>query len=86
MHNTREGYYVALTTKEPFALVLTKQRFDGAGIVGASFQSERALKPVVDQMKAKLMKEFRRQFGAAPIIGAVRGCSRGRGERGKSRG
>jgi hypothetical protein len=67
--NTREGFYCGLTMRSPFAAVLVRRRFTGAVIVGGAWENERSLQPVLDDLKARLRKEFGQGWLDAGVVG-----------------
>ena len=63
--DTRERDYCAFTSQPPYGAALVRRRFDGRVAVGAVFQNERALRPVLEALKRQLQKA---QIGFGKII------------------
>ena len=76
MHTPKE--YVAITTRPPFAAVLVRRHFTGAIIVGGAWQNERSLQAVLDQLKARLKKEFAQNWLKAGIVALIEDSEAGR--------
>jgi hypothetical protein len=76
MHAPKE--YCAITTRSPFAAVLVRRHFTGAIIVGGAWQNDRSLQAVLDDLKARLKKEFSQHWLNAGIVARVEDSEAGR--------
>ena len=54
--DTRERDYCAFTSQPPYGAALVRRRSDGRLAVGAVYQNERALLPVIEALKTELQK------------------------------
>ena len=54
--DTRENDYCAFTSEPPYGAALVRRRSDGRIAVGAVYQNERALRPIIEALKAQLQK------------------------------
>ena len=54
--DTRELDYCAFTSQAPYGAALVRRRPDGRIAVGAVYQNERALRPVIEALKTQLQK------------------------------
>ena len=64
-------FYIGLTTRAPFAAVLVRCHFTGAIVVGGAWQNQRAIQPVLDELKARLQKEFGQTLSSAGITALI---------------
>jgi hypothetical protein len=71
-------YYCSVTTRTPFAAVLVRRHFTGTLIVGGSWQSERSFQAVLDELKARLKKEFGQYWLKAGIVALIEDSEAGR--------
>lgn len=54
--DSKEQDYIAFTSQAPYGVALVRRRFDGRVAVGAVYQNERALRPILEELKAQLQK------------------------------
>ena len=76
MHTPKQ--YCAITTRTPFAAVLARRHFTGAIIVGGAWQNERSMQAVLDDLKARLKKEFSQHWLNAGIVALLEDSEAGR--------
>lgn len=74
----RREFYCGLTTRSPFAAVLVRRHTTGAVIVGGAWQNERSFQAVVDELKARLKKEFGANWLSIGIVASIEDSEAGR--------
>lgn len=67
MLDTTERYYAAFTAGAPFGVALVKRCMNGSVAVGAVFESDWALKPILEQLKPIVEKAP--GFGSEELLG-----------------
>ena len=73
-----KDYYCSVTTREPFAAVLVRRHFTKAVIVGGAWQSERSFQAVLDDLKARLKKEFGQDWRGGGVLALIEDSETGR--------